>query len=155
MERPIRDLLAGLAFIGFGVAFSVGALSYPIGSPTRMGPGFFPLVLGGLLAVLGAVILIRPSAVEEGAEPEPLIPPPWGGVGLLVGSLLLFGLTVRGLGLVGAVFTTSLLASLASRQTRPLGALALAGTLTLVSVVIFVIGLQLNLPLIGPWLPRL
>ena len=70
-----KDFWAGLMFIGFGLAFVVIAAGtpdfinrmfgdklipgYQIGSAVRMGPAYFPIVLGGLLAVLGAVIFLR------------------------------------------------------------------------------------------------
>lgn len=54
-----RDFWAGLMFAGFGLAFMLTAFSYPMGSALRMGPAYFPAVLGGLLALLGAIIFIR------------------------------------------------------------------------------------------------
>lgn len=142
-----------MTFVGFGLAFAVGALSYPIGSAARMGPGFFPLVVSGLLVVLGVVIALRPDAsdgVGTGfARPEgrPLT--------LITIAIIVFGLTVRGLGLVPSLLATVFLAALASRETRPVRAAVLAIGLTIVSVLIFVVALRLNLPLIGPWIPRL
>jgi hypothetical protein len=154
MQRPIKDVLAGITFIGFGVAFAVGATSYPIGSAARMGPGLYPLLVGGLLAVLGAIIVIKP-ALEQDGDSGPLTAPAWRGAALALGAIVVFGLTVRGLGLLPAIFLTALLASLASRLTSPLVALAMAIGLTVLSYLIFVVGLQLNLPLLGPWIPRL
>ena len=52
-----KDFWAGVMFVGLGFAFMLGSLNYPIGSATRMGPGYFPAVLGGLLALIGAGIL--------------------------------------------------------------------------------------------------
>jgi hypothetical protein len=154
MHRPIKDVLAGVTFIGFGVAFAIGATTYPIGSAARMGPGLFPLLVGGLLAVLGAIIVIKP-ALEQDGDTGPLTAPAWRGAALALGAIIVFGLTVRGLGLLPAIFLTALLASLASRLTSPLMALGMAVGLTVLSYLIFVVGLQLNLPLLGPWIPRL
>ena len=57
--RNGKDFWAGLMFAGFGLAFMLTALGYRMGAAVRMGPGYFPVVLGGLLAVLGAAILLR------------------------------------------------------------------------------------------------
>jgi len=54
-----KDFWAGLMFIGTGVAFTLGAQNYPMGSAVRMGPAYFPTMLGGLLALLGAIIFFR------------------------------------------------------------------------------------------------
>lgn len=150
MPRTRRVVLSGLIFVAFGAAFAVGALGYPLGNTVRMGPGFFPVLLGVLLAVLGVVILVRPSEAED----EPLTQPSWRGMAFLLGGLLLFGLTIRGLGLIPSIFLTSLLAAFASRETRPLTAVGIAVTLTAISVAVFVLALQLTVPLFGPWIPR-
>jgi hypothetical protein len=151
MPRTRRSILAGVTFIGFGVAFTLGATAYPLGTTARMGPGFFPLLLGIALAVLGVVILIRPAEEDEPI----LVPPSWRGLAFLIAALLVFGATIRGLGLIPTVFLTALLAAFASRETRPPVALALAVGLTAVSVVVFAIGLQVTVPLLGPWIPKL
>ncbi len=147
MPRSAKNVLAGLTFIGFGLAFAAGATAYDIGDPVRMGPGFFPLVIGVLLAILGVVI-----AATRSADEEPITAPPWRAAGLILGGIVVFGLTVRGLGLLPAIFLTALLTGLASRQTSPIGALLLAAALTVISVAIFVVALSLRLPLVGPWI---
>ena len=151
-RRTRKDLVAGLIFIGFGSLFALGATSFDFGDPVRPGPGFYPLVVGVLLAVLGIAIIVR-SAVEE--DDGPVTMPSWRAVALIVGGLLVFALTVRGAGLVPATFLAALLASLASRNTQPLGALVMAAGLTALSVLIFVVALNLRLPLLGTWVPRL
>jgi hypothetical protein len=150
VRRALKDILAGGAFIGFGLAFALGALSYDIGTPLRMGPGYVPLVLGGLLAALGAGIIIKGFIAGEG---EPLGGFEWRAAILITAALLFFGITVRGLGAVPALFGTSLIASLARSRTSWRGALLIAIGLTALSVVIFIIALQLRLPLVGPWIP--
>jgi hypothetical protein len=150
-RRTRKDLLAGLIFIVFGALFALGATGYDFGDPVRPGPGFYPLVVGALLVVLGIAIIIR-SAVEDDAGPVTL--PSWRAVILIVGGLVVFALTVRGAGLVPATFLAALLASLASRQTSPLGAVVMAAGLTALSVLIFVVALSLRLPLLGTWFPR-
>jgi hypothetical protein len=150
MQRAIKDVLAGVVFIGFGLAFSVGATSYDIGTALRMGPGYFPLVLGGLLVLLGVVIIAKGFVAGEGADIGRV---PWRAGVLIVGALLFFGATIRGLGVVPSVFVTALLAGFAGRRTGAVAPVVIAVALTVVSVLIFVTALQLPLPLFGPWIP--
>jgi hypothetical protein len=63
-----KDFFAGLMFVAFGAAFALGARAYRIGEAARMGPGYFPLVLGCLLAALGSVLLA--GSVASHAEPS-------------------------------------------------------------------------------------
>lgn len=150
MQRSAKDILAGLTFAAFGLAFALGATAYEIGDPVRMGPGFFPLFVGGFLVILGG--LIAATRLPD-ADDGPITAPPWRAAGLILGGIVAFGLTVRGLGLVPSILMAALLASLASRLTSVLGALLLAVGLTLISVAIFVVALSLRLPLLGPWIP--
>jgi Tripartite tricarboxylate transporter TctB family len=143
------DLLAGTLFTGIGLAFAVTAATYDIGSPLRMGPGFFPLALGGILVVLGIVIVIGSFvAGHEGG----IGPVPWKSVVLLLGALFFFGYFVRALGLVPTLLVTVTLAGLAGRSVKFVPAVVIAACLTALSVVIFVVLLQLRLPLLGVWL---
>jgi hypothetical protein len=152
VQRSVRDVLAGLTFAVFGVAFAIGAATYVVGTPLRMGPGFYPLVVGVLLVALGVIIAIRP--VIASSEDEPLTAPAWRPLVLILGAIVLFALTVRGLGLIPSVFGASLMAILASRRTALRTSLLVAAGLTIVSVLIFGIALNLRLPLLGPWIPR-
>ena len=152
-RRSRRDLVAGAVFIAFGAAFGIGAFQYDFGDPVRPGPGFFPIVVGLLLGVAGVVIALR-SAIDE-ADAVAAGSTNWRAMTMIVGGLLVFALVVRGAGLVPAVFVASLIASFASRNTKPLGALAMAIGLTVLSVLIFVVALNLRLPLLGTRFPRL
>ena len=59
-----KDFFSGLMFMGVGTAFAWGATTYSVGSGARMGPGYFPLMLGILLALNGAVITFKATVVE-------------------------------------------------------------------------------------------
>ncbi len=150
VRRALKDILAGGIFIAFGLAFAIGSLAYKIGSPLNMGPGYVPLALGMLLAGLGVLIVVKGFIAGEG---EPIGDVDWRAVILVTASLLFFGITVRGLGVVGALFGTALLAALARSRTTVRDAVITAVALTALSVVIFIIALQLRLPLVGPWIP--
>lgn len=149
MHGARKDLLAGGTFIAFGLAFGITSTTYELGSPLRMGPGFFPLVLGVLLVVLGVIIAVKAFVAGEGDD---LGPTPWKAAVLLVASLLFFGFTVRGLGLVPALLVSVFLAAMAGRRARPVPALIISVSLTALSVLIFVTVLQLRLPYFGTWL---
>jgi hypothetical protein len=151
MQRAgIKDILSGLIFLGFGAAFGFAASGYPIGTAFRMGPGYFPLVLAGVLGALGIAILVK--GVSAAAAEAPIGPVPWRGAALIFAALIVFGATVRGLGLVPALFATAALSALASERNPPLAALVIAAALTLACVLIFHYGLGIAVPLFGPWL---
>ena len=133
-----------------GGAFVVGSLSYELGAPLRMGPGYFPLLVGAILAALGLAIVVKGLIAGEllpfGAIPRRAV------IAITL-ALLFFGFTVRGLGFVPTSAVTALLTAMASSRVRLLTAVAVAAGLTVASTLIFVVGLQLRLPLWGPWLP--
>ena len=151
-KRAVTDILAGLIFVAFGLAFAITSLSYDLGTPLRMGPGYFPLALGGLLVLLGLLIVGKGFISSSGAEGR-FGSVPWRALFLIVVAVLFFALTVRGLGLVPATAVTALLTALASYRTGIRAAVAIAAGLTVLCVLIFVLALQLRLPLFGPWLP--
>jgi len=148
MRKSVRDLAAGLIFIAFGLAFAIAAARYPIGTAFRMGPGYFPIVLGGLLVLLGIMVAIE--GVLAG-EDNPIGAVPWKALVLILGSIIFFGVTVRGLGLIPSLFVTVLMAAFASRRTTALTALLIAIGLTIGCVLIFVEALGLSIALFGPW----
>jgi hypothetical protein len=148
-RRSFPDLLAGGIFVLIGGAFAVGSLGYELGTPLRMGPGYFPLLVGAILAALGLAIVVKGLVAGDEISFGTI---PWRAAAVIVLAILFFGFTVRRLGFVPTSFVTALLTTLASRRVRPLVALAVAVGLTVASTLIFVVGLQLRLPLLGPWL---
>ena len=144
-----KDLLSGGVFVVFGLAFAITSTTYEVGTALRMGPGFFPLVLGSVLVVLGVLIAVKGFVAADSDEIGPI---PWKSLGLLVAALLFFGYTVRGLGVVPALLVTIFLAALAGHRARVVPAVVIAGCLTALSVLIFIIALQLRLSYFGPWL---
>lgn len=143
-----RDLICGLFFIAVGLFFAIQAYGLEIGTAFRMGPGFFPLVLAGLLVFFGIIVIIQGTQVEH----EPMGPIAWRGMLFILPAPILFGLTVRGLGFVPSLFLTGLLAAFASAKMRPGTAILLVGGLTLFSVIVFSYALGLPFRRFGPWL---
>ena len=150
VRRTLKDVLAGSIFIAIGAVFAVGSLTYELGTPARMGPGYVPLLLALALIGLGALIIGKGFLAGTG---EAIGEVDWRALALITAALLFFGLTVRGLGVVAALFGASLLTALARSQTSVREALVIAVGLTVLSVLIFIVALQLRLPLVGSWIP--
>jgi hypothetical protein len=149
-RRSLPDVLAGAVFVLIGGAFVVGALGYDRGTPLRMGPGYFPLLVGAIVAALGLAIVVKGLVAGEVPSFGTV---PWRAVAAIVLAVLFFGFFVRRLGFVPTSLVTALLTTLASTRVRPLTAAAVAVGLTVAATLIFVVGLQLRVPLWGSWLP--
>ncbi len=152
MERPrsIKDILSGLIFIALAAAFGIAAAGYELGTALRMGPGYFPLLLAAALGLLGAAILVKGFGAT--AERGGLGGVSWRAVILLTTAVVFFGATVRGLGLGPAVFVAAFASALASRENGLARAAVIAAALTLFCALIFIYGLGVPVPLLGPWL---
>ncbi len=144
----VKDLAAGAVFAAIGLAFMAGALTLDIGSAFKMGPGYFPLVLSGLLALLGLIVMAR----SVNMPPETIGTVPWRGLVLILAAPVIFGMTVRGLGLLIALPLAIVSAAAASRRTGLVAAIALVAGLSVFCVLVFSYGLGLPLPLLGRWL---
>lgn len=144
------DALAGLVFVLFGLFFGVQAMGLEIGTAFRMGPGYFPLVLSAILILLG-LFIIASAIHDRGSDGIGTLA--WRGVLFILPAPIFFGLTVRGLGFVPAIFVTTLIAALASFKMRLHWALVLAASVTLFATVVFSYGLGLPFRRFGPWLP--
>ena len=147
MRRDWPDVLGGLtlALIG-GLACGWALIHYDIGTLRRMGPGFFPAALGALLAGLGLLVAL-PALLRR----APSVRVDLGAAGAVLAAILIFGLGLRPAGLVAASFASVLVASLAAPRPGWGWRLALAIIVTLLTVVVFSLGLRMTLPL---W-PRL
>lgn len=146
--RNPKDFWSGLLFLGVGGAVVLLARNYQLGSALKMGPGYFPTALGGLLAVVGLIAVAR-SFIRPGTAIEPFH---WRLLLIVLGATLLFGVLVRYAGLIAAVAVLVLTAAAASVYFRWRVAIALAVGLVIFSVIVFVKALGLPMPLIGPWL---
>jgi hypothetical protein len=145
--RNPKDFLCGLLLLAIAGVFAVGLFELPIGTAFRMGPGYFPLVLTLLLSGLGIAILLNGF---RGAG-EPIGPVPWRALLTITIAIVVFGATLRGLGLVLALAAAVLISTLAARPWQPLAAFATTVALVAGCVAIFTFGLGLPLSLFGPW----
>ncbi|MFL6623525.1 MAG: tripartite tricarboxylate transporter TctB family protein [Sulfurifustaceae bacterium] len=142
-----KDFWAGALYVLVGLAAIFFARDYGMGTATKMGPAYFPTVLGSLLAVIGVVSILR-SFVTKG---EPIGKFTVKGVLYVCGSIVLFGLLLRGAGVVISLILLVLISAYASSKFRVGTAALLAVGLTVASVLIFVKGLGIPLPLLGYW----
>jgi hypothetical protein len=142
--RSPKDLLAGLLFIAAGIAAIAIAANYTLGTAARMGPGYFPRMLGMLLIVLGAILAARSLRLTG----PPLPGWKWRPVLVTLGSVVMFGLIVNRVGLVISTILLIVMASAASHEFRPREAVISGIALAALAVGVFVIGLKLQ---IGIW----
>ena len=147
--RKPRDFWSGAVFFGLGVFAAVTALDYGLGTARKMGPGYFPLALGVLLAIIGFALVVRSLVGQR----EPALPEfKWAPLAMVTGAVVVFGLIVRGAGLVPAVFLISVASAKASRNFGLLPALVIGVGSSLFSWALFVLALGLPLAAFGPWL---
>jgi hypothetical protein len=145
--RNWKDLYSGLIFLVCGALFTIVARNYPMGTALRMGPSYFPTILGSLLALLGVVIALR-SLVVTG---EPISPIRFRPLLLILAAVLLYGFLLDRLGLVIATVALIFVSALGGHEFRLREVLILTAILVALSVGAFVYGLGLPFPL---W-PRL
>jgi hypothetical protein len=172
-DRFTRDHLGGALMAAAGVAVAVAASGYEIGSLRSMGSGFFPLVLGALLGLVGAAIVVTtplrpreapapraagsPATAAQPPSPEgrETAPAPAArapgldrrGWACILGGLLAFVVLGEHGGLVPASLVCVFVAARGDRANRRRDALALALAMTAFGVVVFHYGLHVLLPL--------
>ena len=146
--RNARDLLAGCLFLTFGLAFLYFAQDYQLGSARRMGPAYFPVVLSLILIGIGLATVGRAFVVSG----SPIRNVAGRALGLVTAAVVLFGLLVQGAGLGIAAAALVLVSAPASRSFRLVPTLVLAAALAAFCMLVFIAGLGLPFPALGPWL---
>jgi Tripartite tricarboxylate transporter TctB family. len=145
--RNPKDFWAGLIYVVLGLAAVYIAQDYEMGTATRMGPGYFPTLLGGFLALIGVVSLVRSFYVPR----EPVGALALKATLLICGATLLFGLMLRGAGMIVSMIVMLLISSYASVRFRLVPAVLLAVGITAFCALVFVRGLGVPMPLVGSW----
>jgi hypothetical protein len=141
-----RDFLAGLFLIAVGGGFAIGATQYSFGVASKPGPGYFPLGLGVILAILGLIVLVTSFVRKvEGGDPVGAIP--WRPLICVVGALVFFGFALPRVGFVISFPLMIIFTAMAGDEFRWKDAILNAVVLTVFSYGIFVAGLKLNIPL--------
>jgi len=146
--RNPRDFWAGAIYLALAAVVIWIGRGYPQGSSARMGPGYFPVVLGAILAVLGAVSVIR-SFLRPG---EAVAAFAWRPLLTILGAVMLFGLLLERAGVVVALAALMIVGAFASRNSRlDLKTVASFAGLIAFCVFVFVKGLGVPMPLLGSW----
>ncbi|WP_293661049.1 tripartite tricarboxylate transporter TctB family protein [Rhodoferax sp. OV413] len=148
-----KDFFSGLMFMCVGIAFAWGASAYPLGSGARMGPGYFPLVLGVLLAVLGVAITFNAMVTpkEDGDKVGAIA---WKPLFFIIAANLVFGACIGGLpfiglkplGLIVGIYLLTYIASHAGDEFNIKEVAVLATILAALSYVAFILLLKLQFP---------
>jgi Tripartite tricarboxylate transporter TctB family len=142
--RNNKDFWAGIMLIVIGAASIYIARGYPFGSTMRMGPGYFPSVLGAILVMFGIYVLIiglrAAETITVRCSTRALI--------VLPLSLVAFGVLMTHAGFIPAMALLVFGSASAGREFKLVEVLLLTVMLTLLSVAIFIWGLGLPYPLI-------
>ena len=156
-----KDFFAGLMFLLVGLAFAWGAGSYSVGTGARMGPGYFPMVLGVLLSVLGLIVIITALVVET-PEGDPVGSFAWKPLVFIIAGNLVFGASIGGLpsiglppmGLIFGIFALTFVSSNAGDEFKFKEVLILAVILSVFSYAAFIMLLKLQFPVWPTFLTR-
>ena len=148
-----KDFVSGLMFMGIGLAFALGATKYSLGTGARMGPGYFPLMLGVMMVILGVVITFNSLVIERSGGDKigkwaykPLV--------FIIAANLVFGVCLGGLpsiklpamGMIFGIYVLSFVASMAEPGWKVKPTFILATGLAVISYVAFVKILNLQFP---------
>ena len=150
--RNQRDFGAGVMYILIGLFFAIVARQYQYGTAAKMGPGYFPFWLGMLMAALGLLVLVKSMGAKAAIEAIPKFN--WKIIGLITGSICLYGILLPKMGFLVAVLVLVMVASSASREfnwkVSVINAIVLIGF----TYSVFVMGLKLQFPLLPVFLQQ-
>lgn len=143
-----KDFWTGVIFLVVGLSAVLIGRDYSMGSAARMGPAYFPSVLGGLLTLIGALAVFRSlrkqgEAIEKFHLKE---------LAIVLGGVVLFGALVRGAGLAPAAVVLIVISAYASPSFKWKEALLLGVAMAGFAVLVFIKLLGLPLAAFGPWL---
>jgi putative tricarboxylic transport membrane protein len=147
MIRNTKDFWSGLIYLFVGSSAIIIARDYGMGSAVRMGPAYFPTILGALLLLIGAISVIRAFLVPG----TPIGAFAFKAALAVIGATILFGLIVREAGLAIALPLLAIVSAFGSTRFRWLPTLAMAAGLTVFCIYVFLKGLGIPLPILGAW----
>jgi hypothetical protein len=110
--RSMKDFSAGLMFIGIGGLFALGASQYPMGTAVRMGPAYFPSILGWATVALGLFVLVESFIVED----EPPTPTAWRPLIMVIASVTVFAALINTGGLITATIVQIIMSALGGHE---------------------------------------
>ena len=141
-----KDFWAGILFICFGLGAVVVARENALGTLSRMGPAYFPTILGAMLAILGAVVSLRALVVRAPDGSGDLEGVSWGVLGFVLGSVAVFALTLLSCGLLISMALMVAVSSLANPSWRVKELAVLIVVLCVACWAIFVFGVGMQIP---------
>ena len=144
--RNQKDFGAGLMYMVIGIFFTIVAMQYQMGTPAKMGPAYFPFWLGLLMTALGLLILVKSLSAKAAIEKIPKFD--WKIIGLITGSVVLYGILLPTMGFVVAVLVLVFMSASASHEFHWKGTLINATVLIVFTYSVFVLGLKLQFPLL-------
>lgn len=148
--RDQKGLVTGVFYMIFGAGAALVGSSYAFGSSAQMGPGYFPVMLGSALVLLGVIVAL--GAVRPVAEATTLPAIDWRSILWIASAIALFALTLHSLGLAVAIFLLVMVSSAGNVHRNWLHALICAAVMIVLSVAIFIIGLGIALPVLPSFL---
>lgn len=141
-----RDFWSGMMFLVVGITFAIGASNYSLGTSARPGPGYFPLMLSVIMAILGAIVAFKALTIEtEGGDPIGHVA--WKPLIIIVAAIAVFGATITWLGMIISIPILILISSFASDEFHWRDVLVNSIVLTVASWLIFIVGLKLTIPM--------
>jgi hypothetical protein len=140
--RNQKDFASGLMFVAIGLIFSFIARGYTMGTAAKMGPGYFPFWLGIVLAVIGAIVLM--NSMSKKAQSDKLAKWDWVSVLWVTGSVVLFGLLLKPMGLIVSLAFLVFISAMASHEFHWKGTLLNIVILNVIAYVAFIWGLNLQ-----------
>jgi len=147
MAHNPKDFWTGLIYIVVGSGALMISRDYEMGTALRMGPAYFPTILSALLMIIGIISIVR--AFLRSGSPIGVIA--WRGLLVIVVSTILFGLIVRGAGVIIALPLLVILSASASVRFKWKYSFAEAVGITVFCVLVFLKGLGVPLPMLGSW----
>ena len=150
--RNRKDFWSAVMFVVFGVLFIVWSTEYQFGTTQRMGPGYFPTVLGIMLLGLG--ILVGLPSIKHDAEETHVEAIGWRGLLVILGAVILYAVLLPRMGFVVSMASLVILSAMASKEFTWKASLLSTVFLGLFSYLVFVKGLQLQFPVWPPFLTR-
>jgi hypothetical protein len=150
--RNHRDFWSGVLFIVTGGLFALLSQQYTVGTAAKMGPGYFPTMLGGLMAVLGLMLLV--PAIRASSPETRIARPDFRTIGLILGAVALYAATLPTLGFIVSLVLLVIVSSFASHEFSLKSTLISAVALLIGSWLVFVKGLELQFPFLPVFLTR-
>jgi uncharacterized protein YacL len=142
--RNKRDFWAGVMFMGFGILFVILSRQYQLGTAAKMGPGYFPTVLGALMATLGLIVSI--GAFSKRNPVTDLSKVGWKELSMVLGAVALFAIALPQLGFIIALILLIFVSALASHEFSMRDTILSIVFLIVLSYIVFVWGLELQFP---------